>query len=388
MNALKIYINEVKRQLDRKVKVVRSDRGGKYYGRYDKSGQHPGLFAKFLEKRDICAQYTMPGTPQQNGVAERRNQTLMDMIRNMLSNSSLLISLWMYALKTVMYLLNRVPSKAIQKISFELWTGRKPSLRHLHVWGCQEEIRIYNPHEKKLDARTISGYFIGYPEKSKGYRFYCPTHSTRIVETGNARFIENGETSGSEASRNVETKEVRVQVPLTSTSTSRIVVPHVDEAHNDQEEQINDPEVNNEPVVEQRQEIVLRRSQREKRSAISNNYVVYLQESKNDLSNDNDPVSFSEAMNSDNSDKLLDAMNDELKSMAQNCIWDLVELLEGCKRVGCKWVFKNKCDSHGNIEHYKDRLVAKGFTQKDGIDYKETFLPVSKKDSFKISWHW
>jgi len=213
-----------------------------------------------------------------------------------------------------MYLLNRVPSKAVQKTPFELWTGRKPNLRHLYVWGCQSEIRVYNPHEKKMDARTISGYFIGYSEKSKGYRFYCPTHSTRIVETGNARFIENGETSGSEASRNVEIKEVRIQVPLTSTSTSRIVVPLADEPHNDQEEQINDPEVNNEPVVEQPQEIVLRRS------AISNDYVVYLQESENDLSIDNDPVSFSEVMNSDNSDKWLDAMKDELKSMAQNCV--------------------------------------------------------------------
>jgi len=266
-------------------------------------------------------------------------------------------------------------------------TGRKPNLRHLHVWGCQAEIRVYNPHEKKLDARTISGYFIGYPEKSKGYRFYCPTHSTRIVETGNARFIENGETSGSEASRNVEIKEVRVQVPLTSTSTSRIVVPLVDEPHNDQEEQINDPEVNNEPVVDQPQEIVLRRSQREKRFAISNDYVVYLQESENDLSIDNDTDSFSEAMNSDNSDKWLDALKDELKSMAQNCVWDLVELPEGCKRVGCKWVFKTKHDSHGNIERYKARLVAKGFTQKDGIIRKH-FLLFLRKILSESSWHW
>ena len=68
-----------------------------------------------------------------------------------------------------MYLLNRVPSKAVQKTPFELWTGRKPSLRHLHVWGCQAEVRIFNPQEKKLNARTISGYFIGYPTKSKGY---------------------------------------------------------------------------------------------------------------------------------------------------------------------------------------------------------------------------
>ena len=102
----------------------------------------------------------------------------------------------MYALKTVMYLLNRVPSKVVQKTPFELWTNRKPSLRHLHVWGCQVEVRIYNLQEKKLDERTINGYFIGYLEKSKGYMFYCPTYSTRIVEFGNALFIENGATSG------------------------------------------------------------------------------------------------------------------------------------------------------------------------------------------------
>ncbi len=99
----------------------------------------------------------------------------------------------MHVLKTAMYLLNRVPGKSVPKTPFELLTSRKPSLRHLHVWGCPAEVRIYNPHEKKLDSRTISGFFIGYPEKSKGYRFYCPSHNARIVETGNARFIENGE---------------------------------------------------------------------------------------------------------------------------------------------------------------------------------------------------
>ena len=87
----------------------------------------------------------MPSTPQQNGVSERRNRTLLDMVRSMVSNASLPISLWTYALKTAMYLQNRVPSKAVQKTPFELWTGRKPSLRHLHVWGCLAYIRYYNP---------------------------------------------------------------------------------------------------------------------------------------------------------------------------------------------------------------------------------------------------
>ena len=147
-------------------------------------------FAKLL---GIYVQYTMPGTPQQNGVLERHNRILMDMIMSMLINLTLPVSLWMYAFKTAMYLLNGVLGKAVPKTPFELWTNRRPSTRHLHVWGCQAEIRIYNPQERKLDARTISGYFISYPEKSKGYMFYCPTHSMKIVKTGNARFIENGE---------------------------------------------------------------------------------------------------------------------------------------------------------------------------------------------------
>ena len=203
----------------------------------------------------------MSGTPQQNDVSERRNRTLMDMVRSMLSKSTVHVSLLMYVLKSAMYLLNRVPSKAVQKTPFELWTGRKPSLRHLHVWGCQAKVRIYNPQEKKLDARTIRGYFIGYPTKSNEYMFYYPTHNTRIIESGNARLIENGETSGSDTSQNLEIKEVRVQVPLTSTSTSSIVVRNVVESLNDDEkQQINDHEVNTEPIVEQPQEIELRRS--------------------------------------------------------------------------------------------------------------------------------
>ena len=64
VDALEIYLNEVERQLDRKMRIIRSDRGGEYYGRYDETGQQPGPFAMLLQKRDICAQYIIPGTPQ------------------------------------------------------------------------------------------------------------------------------------------------------------------------------------------------------------------------------------------------------------------------------------------------------------------------------------
>nr|KYP41155.1 Retrovirus-related Pol polyprotein from transposon TNT 1-94 [Cajanus cajan] len=110
--------------------------------------------------------------------------------------------------------------------------------------------------------------------------------------------------------------------------------------------------------------------------------MVYLDELETDSSiNENDPVSFSQAISCDNSKKWLNAMKEELKSTTKNNVWDLVELREGCKRAGCKCVFKTKRDSDdGNLQWYKARLVSKGFTQKDDIDYKETFSPVSRKD--------
>ena len=104
----------------------------------------------------------MPDTLSVNGTAERKNQTLQDMVRSMMAESSLHISLWGEALKTTIYLLNRVPTKETIKTPYELWIGRKPSLKYLHIWGCPAQARLYVPQERKLDSRTINCYFVGY----------------------------------------------------------------------------------------------------------------------------------------------------------------------------------------------------------------------------------
>lgn len=128
----------------------------------------------------------------------------------------------------------------------------------------------------------------------------------------------------------------------------------------------------------------LRRSIRPKRSAIPNDYIMYLQESDYNIGAKNDPEFFSQAINCKELELWYNAMKEEMNSMKSNGVWDLVELPNGVKASGCKWVFKTKKDLLGNIERYKARLVAKGFTQKEGIDYTETFSPVSKKDSLRI----
>ena len=106
-DSLKAFKTKVKLQQGKKIKVVHFDRGGKYYGRYDETGRNLRSFAKHLQECGVDAQYTMPNTPQHNGIAERRNHTLLDMVRCMLINSSLPEFLWGEALKTVAYILNR-----------------------------------------------------------------------------------------------------------------------------------------------------------------------------------------------------------------------------------------------------------------------------------------
>ena len=92
----------------------------------------------------------------------------------MLVNSSLPEFLWGEALKTVVYILNQVPSKPVLKTPYELWSQKKSILRHFHVRGSKVEVRPYNPHSKKLDPKTISGYFIGYCVGSRGSGFNYP----------------------------------------------------------------------------------------------------------------------------------------------------------------------------------------------------------------------
>jgi hypothetical protein len=286
------------------------------------------------------------------------------------------------------------------------------------VWGSPAEAKVFNPNIAKLDSKTVSCFFIGYPEKSKGFRFYCPDRYTKFVEMRHAVFLEDEMIRGSTVVRKIDLEEKRVcapnpmiqepyfslpvvpapiapevvvQAPVATppvATMSEDLEPVLQDpiestvAHEDETQQ---PPVDDVPTKDEAQDVPTieapHRSQRVKRSAIPDDYKVYNTEIAH---MEGDPASHEEAMRSAHSSKWLEAMEDEMKLMSSNDVWDLVEIPKGAKTVGCKWVYKIKRDSRGNIEKYKARLVAKGYTQIEGEDYNETLSPVSCKDSFRI----
>ncbi|KAK0607649.1 hypothetical protein LWI29_018134 [Acer saccharum] len=174
----KAFKAEVENQLEKHIKILRSDRGGEYLS---------GEFQQYLIDNGIVSQFFAPGTPQQNRVAERRNRTLLDMVRSMLSYSTLPISFWGYALQTAIYILNDVPSKSVPKTPHELWTGRKPSLQHLRIFGCPAH--VLKGKTEKMESNSETCIFVGYPKETKGYYFYSPSDLKVFVST-NAKFLE------------------------------------------------------------------------------------------------------------------------------------------------------------------------------------------------------
>jgi hypothetical protein len=131
----------------------------------------------------------------------------------------------METLKTTIHILNRVPSKAVPKTPYELWTEREPSLKHLRMWESPAEVKVFNPNIRKLDPKTVSCHFIGYPKKSKGFRFYCSDRYIKFVETRHTVILEDEMMRGSTVARNIDLEEKRVCVPTPMTQEPFFELP-------------------------------------------------------------------------------------------------------------------------------------------------------------------
>jgi transposase InsO family protein len=145
---------------------LRTDNGGELCG---------NEFEEFRKKYGIARQKTTPYTPQQNGVAERMNMRLMEKERSMLSGVELGQDFWAEAVGTSCYLVNRSSSSSLDdKPSHEVWSGKKPSLQHLRVFGCDAYVHIPKENRSKLDKKAEKCIFIGYKDGVKDYKLWNP----------------------------------------------------------------------------------------------------------------------------------------------------------------------------------------------------------------------
>ncbi|MCO5610814.1 hypothetical protein L7F22_065055 [Adiantum nelumboides] len=175
------YVSMVENETGCKVQTLRTDRGGEYMS---------GAFKDFLGKKGIKHQCTMPYTPQQNGVAERKNRSLMEMARCMLKAKSLPHKLWMEAVACAAHVLNRCPTRALKTITpYESWYDRKPSVSYLRVFGCLAYAHIPQQLRGKLDDKAVKCIFVGYSSGSKGYILYNPA-TNKIFESRDVIFAK------------------------------------------------------------------------------------------------------------------------------------------------------------------------------------------------------
>lgn len=372
------FIEKLKTQTNRKPKIFRSDRGGEYTNEKLQS---------YFKKEGVLYQYTLRYTPQQNGIAERKNRTLVEGVRTMLVGSGLPKTFWGEAVCTIAYTNNRILHEKSEKTPFELMFGRKPDSRDFHEFGCDAYVMIPYEKRRKLDDKSRKMKFVGYDEQSKAYRFVDENY--KITLSRDVQFLHS-----KESFKGVEPDADDFDVTFVEHEFEEVFYDSLEEQeHEHVEERRVDVKVDVNPAEERDQEGAqlilnpenqpeLRRSGRERQlpARLRNDYILYEAVKCDSV----EPRNFCEAMESEEREEWMEAMNEELSSIQTNDTWELCDLPAGRKPVGSKWVFKNKRDENGKLTRRKARLVAQGFSQKYGVDYDEVFAPVVRSATIRL----
>jgi Reverse transcriptase (RNA-dependent DNA polymerase)/gag-polypeptide of LTR copia-type/Integrase core domain/GAG-pre-integrase domain/Domain of unknown function (DUF4219)/Zinc knuckle len=355
----------VETQTGNKIKILRSDNGGEFTSKE---------FNEFCDREGLHHELTTPYTPQQNGVAERKNRTVIEMGRSLLKHAKLPKDFWAEAVGAAVYLLNRAPTKALNgETPIQVWSGKKPDVSHLKVFGCIAYRFINEQKRDKLDNKALKQIFIGYSERTKGYRLYNPVDG-KVTVNRSVVFDEGNYWNWNEK------EEAKIDGTVTGTATIGDEIEDMwgrSESNEEQEIQTR----------EERTEIPLK------------TYVRRGKETRKDVSEINrktraladlyqathamlvaDPTCFEEAANKEEWNK---AMQEEIAAIERNNTWNLVRLPEGKNVISVKWLYKTKIGSDGKLVKHKARLVVRGFTQEQGVDFDETFAPVARFETIR-----
>jgi hypothetical protein len=190
---------QVENQTGKKIKVLRSDNGGEYTS---------NDFKDFCKEAGIKRELTVSYNPQQNGVAERKNRSIIGSARAMIHDQELPMFLWAEACNTTVYVHNKSPHRILgDKTPEEAFSGVKPEIGHLRIFGCPIYIHVHVEKRTKLEPSGQKGIFVGYSETSKAYKIFIPVQR-KIVVRRDVKFEENlASRSTQESSAVTEDKE-------------------------------------------------------------------------------------------------------------------------------------------------------------------------------------
>ncbi|KAK1692594.1 hypothetical protein QYE76_009291 [Lolium multiflorum] len=371
----------------------------------------------FLGEEGIQHQYSSPYTPQQNGVAERKNRTLIEAARTMMMEYKSNYKFLAEAISTACHATNRLYfRKGLEKTPYEILTGKKPNVSYFKFFGCKCYVLVKDTRLSKFDSRAQEGIFVGYPTDSHAYRVFNKSNG-RVVESCDVTFdeddrsleercasCEKGDAIPPDAIGRMGVGIPRPQeLPSMSTgegpsstqadpSTPQVQASSIDQTSASQP--LPQPQVRHQQQQQPQAQLQQQPPPSDQAQASSStpdglganildNTFPNTSESSGSHDDDDDDAPYN---NNDGQvpDWLIE-MQEELNNFKRNDVWTLMKRADHYHNViGTKWVFKNKQDEHDIVICNKARLVAQGYSQVEGMDFGETFPPVARLESIRI----
>ncbi|KAL4369603.1 hypothetical protein GQ457_05G026510 [Hibiscus cannabinus] len=289
---------------------------------------------------------------------------------------------WAEAVRTTVYLLNRLLTKAVQdKTLVEAWLGRKPSAKHLRVFGSICYAHIPAQKRSKLDSKADRGIFLGYDSQAKGYRIFN-LDTRKIMISRDVEFNED-------ASWNWDEEKVEKRNYVLVSNPNDVVS---DEPSNEDDEEANNdnhtppfsPIQPNDDSGESNnsQNATCPRGKKSLLDLYNECPIIHLdpEECERCYLGVAEPETYEQAFEDK---RWQQAMENEMSMIKKNQAWELVDRPNDRKVIGVKWVYKIKLYHDGSISKYMHRLVVKGYSQQAGIDYGDTFALVARLDTVK-----